>query len=76
MADYAKRREIAGAVTLGCRGDLAVPECDRVGAGFGRSVGRPHPVVAAGTDAWCMQSGQIGRSQRWQITPARRSGWR
>ena len=28
------------------------------------------------TDAWCMQSGQIGRSHRWQITPARRSGCR
>jgi hypothetical protein len=25
------------------------------------------------TDAVFMQSGQIGRSQRWQITPARRS---
>jgi hypothetical protein len=28
------------------------------------------------TDAWCMHAGQIGRSQRWQITPARRSGCR
>ena len=25
------------------------------------------------TDAWRMQSGQMGRSQRWQTTPARRS---
>ena len=28
------------------------------------------------TDAWCMHWGQMGRSQRWQITPARRSGCR
>jgi hypothetical protein len=28
------------------------------------------------TDAWCMQRGQIGRSQRWQTTPAGVSGWR
>jgi hypothetical protein len=28
------------------------------------------------TDACTMQLGQIGRSQRWQVTPARRSGWR
>ena len=28
------------------------------------------------TDAWCMHRGQIGRSQRWQITPANWSGWR
>jgi hypothetical protein len=23
------------------------------------------------TEAWCMQRGQMGRSQRWQMTPAR-----
>jgi hypothetical protein len=28
------------------------------------------------TDAWRMQSGQIGRSQRWQRTPARLPSWR
>jgi len=28
------------------------------------------------TDAWCMQAGQMGRSQRWHRTPARRSSWR
>ena len=28
------------------------------------------------TDAWCMQRGQMGRSQRWQITPATWSGCR
>jgi hypothetical protein len=28
------------------------------------------------TDAWFMQDGQIGRSQRWQEMPATRSGWR
>ncbi|MEZ5203726.1 MAG: hypothetical protein R2701_04885 [Acidimicrobiales bacterium] len=28
------------------------------------------------TEAWCMQLGQMGRSHRWQITPAGRSGWR
>ena len=28
------------------------------------------------TDAWIMQDGQIGRSQRWQTTPARRSSCR
>ncbi len=28
------------------------------------------------TEACTMQSGQIGRSQRWHDTPARRFGWR
>lgn len=28
------------------------------------------------TDAVIMQLGQIGRLQRWQVTPARRSWWR
>ena len=28
------------------------------------------------TDACTMQLGQIGRLQRWHVTPARRSGWR
>ena len=28
------------------------------------------------TEACTMQLGQMGRSQRWQVTPARRSGWR
>ncbi len=28
------------------------------------------------TEAWCMHDGQIGRSQRWQLMPATRSGWR
>jgi hypothetical protein len=28
------------------------------------------------TEAWCMQRGQIGRSHRWQTTPAGVSGWR
>ncbi|MXW95341.1 MAG: hypothetical protein F4110_07435 [Acidimicrobiaceae bacterium] len=28
------------------------------------------------TEAWCMQSTQISRSHRWQLTPPRRSGCR
>ncbi len=28
------------------------------------------------TEAWVMQLGQIGRSHRWHVTPARRSAWR
>ena len=28
------------------------------------------------TDAWCMHCGQIGRSHRWQTTPAGVPGWR
>ena len=28
------------------------------------------------TDAGVMQLGQMGRLQRWHVTPARRSGWR
>ena len=40
----------------------------------------PEPFTHSGqwkpTEAWRMQSGQIGRSQRWHRTPARRSPWR
>ena len=28
------------------------------------------------TEAWCMQAGQMGRSQRWQTTPAGWPVWR
>ena len=28
------------------------------------------------TEAWCMHAGQMGRSQRWQTTPAGWPGWR
>jgi hypothetical protein len=37
---------------------------------------RAHSGQWKPTDAWFMHAGQIDRSQRWQRTPARRSGWR
>jgi hypothetical protein len=39
-------------------------------------VARVHSGQWNPTDAWFMQSGQMGRSQRWHRTPARRSVWR
>ncbi|HAS13156.1 MAG TPA: hypothetical protein DCS55_21990 [Acidimicrobiaceae bacterium] len=40
----------------------------------------PAPFTHSGqwkpTEAWFMHDGQMGRSQRWQRTPARRSLWR
>ena len=50
------------------------------GAGSARMTFWAPDLVHSGqwkpTDAWCMQLGQIGRSQRWQMTPALRSPWR
>jgi hypothetical protein len=44
--------------------------------GLERAASRTHAGHWNPTDAWAMQLGQIGRPQRWQLTPARRSGCR
>jgi hypothetical protein len=48
---------------------------DRAVSTFWRPV-RAHSGQWKPTEAWCMQAGQIGRSHRWQRTPARRSACR
>jgi hypothetical protein len=50
--------------------------CDAVMTGALAAAAEMHSGHCQPTDAEFMQDGQIGRSHRWQLTPAERSGWR
>src|SRR5215218_8842891 len=63
------RMKVSG-VALGVRPNAALPRTTFCLPCFAHS-GQWNP-----TEAWCMHAGQIGLSQRWQTTPARRSEWK